>query len=84
MNNVTSAEQGSSPGYGPLGSTGLSVSRFGFGGYRVTDESSQHGEALSKALLEGANLVDTSTNYTDGGSERRDKVNPMLLAEPLS
>ena len=57
-------------GYGPLGTTGLVCSRVGFGGYRVDDETPAHREALRKALLEGSNLVDTSTNYTDGGSER--------------
>jgi uncharacterized protein YyaL (SSP411 family)/aryl-alcohol dehydrogenase-like predicted oxidoreductase len=57
-------------GYGPLGSTGLITSRVGFGGYRVDDETPEHGEALEKALLEGCNLIDTSTNYMDGGSER--------------
>ena len=57
-------------GYGPLGTTGLLCSRVGFGGYRVDDETPAHREALRKALLEGCNLVDTSTNYTDGGSER--------------
>ena len=57
-------------GYGPLGTTGLLCSRVGFGGYRVDDETPQHRAALRKALLGGSNLIDTSTNYTDGGSER--------------
>ncbi|HEY2941373.1 MAG TPA: aldo/keto reductase [Vicinamibacteria bacterium] len=57
------------PGYGPLGRTGLVCSRVGFGGYRVDDETPAHREALRRALLSGCNLVDTSTNYTDGGSE---------------
>jgi hypothetical protein len=61
---------GKAEGYGPLGDTGLTCSRVGFGGYRVDDETRAHREALRKSLLEGANLVDTSTNYTDGGSER--------------
>jgi uncharacterized protein YyaL (SSP411 family)/aryl-alcohol dehydrogenase-like predicted oxidoreductase len=56
--------------YGPLGSTGLTVSRVGFGGYRVDTEEPEHREALRKALLEGSNLIDTSTNYSDGDSER--------------
>ena len=56
-------------GYGPLGRTGLVCSRIGFGGYRVDDETAEHREALSRALLSGCNLIDTSTNYTDGGSE---------------
>jgi aryl-alcohol dehydrogenase-like predicted oxidoreductase len=41
-----------------------------FGGYRVDDETPEHREALLQALRRGCNLVDTSTNYTDGGSER--------------
>jgi aryl-alcohol dehydrogenase-like predicted oxidoreductase len=53
-----------------LGSTGLRVSRVGFGGYRVDDETPEHRSALEAALQGGVNLVDTSTNYTDGGSER--------------
>ena len=56
--------------YVPLGSTGLTVSRVGFGGYRVHDEVPGHREALEQALARGVNVVDTSTNYTDGASER--------------
>jgi aryl-alcohol dehydrogenase-like predicted oxidoreductase len=56
--------------YGPLGRTGLTVCRLGFGGYRVNDETPVHQSALERALAGGVNLVDTSTNYTDGGSER--------------
>ncbi|MSQ33045.1 MAG: DUF255 domain-containing protein [Dehalococcoidia bacterium] len=57
-------------GYGPLGSTGLAISRLGFGGYRIEAETPEHRQALELALLSGCNLIDTSTNYTDGGSER--------------
>jgi len=46
-----------------------SAAASGFGGYRVDDETPEHGEALRRALLAGCNLIDTSTNYTDGGSE---------------
>jgi aryl-alcohol dehydrogenase-like predicted oxidoreductase len=53
-----------------LGATGLTVSRVGFGGYRVDDETAEHREALERALRAGCNLIDTSTNYTDGASER--------------
>ena len=48
----------------------LTAGRIAFGGYRVDDAQSAHREALVEALKGGANLVDTSTNYTDGGSER--------------
>ncbi len=53
-----------------LGRTGLHVAPVGFGGYRVHDRESLHEEALKLALRLGCNLIDTSTNYTDGGSER--------------
>jgi aryl-alcohol dehydrogenase-like predicted oxidoreductase len=45
------------------------VSICGFGGYRIDDGIPQHQNALEKALLSGINLVDTSSNYSDGGSE---------------
>jgi hypothetical protein len=57
-------------GYTTLGRTGLVCSRLGFGGYRVDDETPAHHEALLEALRGGVNLVDTSTNYTEGASER--------------
>jgi len=57
-------------GYTDLGSTRLTVSRLGFGGYRTHDGSSEHRAALRKALCSGVNLIDTSTNYFDGASER--------------
>ncbi len=53
-----------------MGNSGLTTSRLGFGGYRVHDRDPQHREALVKALRSGVNLIDTSTNYMDGGSER--------------
>jgi len=63
-------ERGLSHGYGPLGGTDLTVSRIGFGCYRVDDETPEHREALVNALEAGCTLIDTSTNYTDGRSER--------------
>jgi uncharacterized protein YyaL (SSP411 family)/aryl-alcohol dehydrogenase-like predicted oxidoreductase len=62
-------EMGLAQGSGPLGTTGLTVSRLGFGCYRVDDETPEHREALMAALHAGCNLIDTSTNYTDGGSQ---------------
>jgi aryl-alcohol dehydrogenase-like predicted oxidoreductase len=56
--------------YELLGRTGLTACRLGFGGYRVNDESPVHRTALERALAGGVNLIDTSTNYTDGASER--------------
>ena len=57
-------------GFTELGKTGLQASRLGFGAYRVADVVDTHREALKLALAAGVNLVDTSTNYTDGASER--------------
>ncbi len=57
-------------GFGAFGATGLTVSRLGFGTYRVGQRESEHREALLKALRSGCNLIDTSTNYMDGESEQ--------------
>ncbi len=62
---------GLSPGaYVAFGSTGMLTSRLGFGCYRVDTQEPEHREALVKALREGCNVIDTSTNYADGDSER--------------
>ena len=53
----------------PLGRTGLTVSQAGFGGYRISSGVGHHEKALSAALRSGINLIDTSANYADGGSE---------------
>ena len=55
--------------YRGLGRTGLVNSSLGFGSYRIDDRTPEHASALDKALLSGVNLIDTSTNYTDGSSE---------------
>ena len=60
-----------------LGATGLTVSRFGFGSYRIHELDPDHREALKSALRSGINLIDTSSNYTDGSSEK-------LIGEVLS
>ncbi|MFQ5651526.1 MAG: aldo/keto reductase [bacterium] len=52
-----------------FGKTGFKVSRIGFGGYRIHHNSTEHARALRYALLNGFNLIDTSSNYSDGGSE---------------
>lgn len=52
-----------------LGRTGLTVSGAGFGGYRIADGVPAHRLALRAALSSGINLIDTSANYADGGSE---------------
>ncbi len=45
------------------------ISKLGFGGYRISPRSEQHKEALRLAINSGVNLIDTSTNYTNGESE---------------
>ncbi len=65
-----SANKPTGQGYTTMASTALTTSRLGFGGYRIDISSDEHRQALTKALREGCNLIDTSTNYADGGSER--------------
>jgi hypothetical protein len=60
-----------------LGNTGLKISPIGFGGYRVSDEDESHHDALRLAIQSGCNLIDTSANYGDGGSE-------ILIGEVLA
>jgi aryl-alcohol dehydrogenase-like predicted oxidoreductase len=55
--------------YQPLGVDGVRVSQAGFGCYRVDVSVEEHRQALKQALEQGINLIDTSANYTDGGSE---------------
>jgi hypothetical protein len=55
--------------FGTIGTTGLAVSQAGFGCYRVSSGVDHHKNALQKALRGGINLIDTSANYADGGSE---------------
>ena len=45
------------------------ISEIGFGTYRLFNID-EHKAALEKALLSGVNLIDTSSNYTDGDSEK--------------
>lgn len=53
------------------------MSKIGFGGYRISQNSQEHKEALSYALEKGVKYIDTSSNYTDGESEK-------LIGEVLS
>ncbi len=62
--------------YREIGDTGLMASQAGFGCYRVSVGVASHEAALRKALLSGVNLIDTSANYADGGSE-------MLVGQTL-
>ena len=56
--------------YRSFGNSGLVVSEAGFGGYRVDVSVAEHRQALEHALRSGINLIDTSANYADGGSEQ--------------
>jgi len=56
--------------FNTLGLTQWQVSQAGFGGYRVSAGIDAHFRAMAKAFCGGINVVDTSTNYTDGGSEK--------------
>jgi uncharacterized protein len=66
----TRRRAGSLPGYRRLGKTELTVSLVGFGGYRTGRRSPDHRAALTAALAAGVNLIDTSSNYMLGDSER--------------
>ncbi len=70
QNTESFANEHSSLLYEELNYTGLLVSQAGFGCYRVDVAIPEHGKALRRALLAGINLIDTSSNYSDGGSER--------------
>jgi hypothetical protein len=58
------------PSFKPLGTTGLWCHPLGFGCYRIEEDNPSHEAALRAYLEQGGNLIDTSANYTDGGSER--------------
>ena len=52
-----------------LSTTNLKVSQVGFGCYRLDHKQQDHKQSLQEALTQGINLIDTSSNYIDGGSE---------------
>ena len=56
--------------YKTLGKTNYNVSICGFGSYRVDIGVKSHEKSLRKAILAGINIIDTSANYADGGSEK--------------
>ncbi|HET6676506.1 MAG TPA: aldo/keto reductase [Nitrospiraceae bacterium] len=68
--NIASDSPALAQGFTIWGRTGLTGSRLGFGTYRVATEEAAHRDALIKALRAGCNVIDTSTNYMDGDSER--------------
>jgi aryl-alcohol dehydrogenase-like predicted oxidoreductase len=53
----------------PLGKSGLMVTACGFGAYRTDYRVREHSSSLEYAISQGINLIDTSANYSDGGSE---------------
>ncbi len=53
----------------PSRPAGRTITRAGFGCYRISLGNDDHERALRQALLAGVNLIDTSTNYADGASE---------------
>jgi len=46
------------------------MSTFAFGTQRVSDENLLHIEALKEAIEEGVRVIETATNYTDGGAQK--------------
>lgn len=56
--------------YQMLPFAGWHVSQAGFGGYRVDVANQPERDALALALQSGINVIDTSSNYADGGSEQ--------------
>ena len=56
--------------YNTLGRTKLVCSPVGFGTYRCDVRVAEHRAALTKAIRMGVNLIDTSSNYANGNSER--------------
>lgn len=64
------------------------MSNFAFGTYRISDVNPQHIEALKEAIDSGITMIDTSSNYMDGGAERaialafrehEDKINDVEI-----
>lgn len=46
------------------------MQKIALGTYRISDENPEHIEAIRMAVSSGVRLIDTSTNYMDGGAER--------------
>lgn len=56
--------------YKILPSLQLHVCQIGFGAYRIDNDNDNHYKALTYALQNGINLIDTSSNYANGRSEQ--------------
>lgn len=46
------------------------MSNFAFGTYRISDLNPLHVQSLKEAIESGIKMIDTSSNYMDGGAER--------------
>ncbi len=55
----------------------MNITILGFGCYRIDKRVDEHRKSLTKAILEGITLIDTSANYSDGNSE-------LLVGEVIS
>ena len=55
--------------YRYLNGTNLMVSKVGYGSYRVDQQVDEHIESLEDSMHSGCNIIDTSSNYTNGASE---------------
>jgi aryl-alcohol dehydrogenase-like predicted oxidoreductase len=69
LGTINYAQRHSNISYQILPHAGYLVSSAGFGCYRVDVSVLEHLQALEKALVSGINVIDTSANYADGGSE---------------
>jgi len=47
----------------------MSLAKIGFGCYRVDYRIEEHYKSLYRAITNGIDIIDTSSNYSDGGSE---------------
>ena len=57
------------------------MAHFGFGTYRISEHNTKHIEALCEAIKSGITLIDTSTNYMNGGAQRAIAKAMKLLGE---
>ena len=55
--------------YRHLNGTDLTVSKVGYGSYRVDQQVEEHIDSLEDSIRSGCNVIDTSSNYTNGASE---------------
>lgn len=55
--------------YSEINGLNFFPSRLGFGSYRIHYLVREHKDALREAILSGINVIDTASNYGDGGSE---------------